>query len=397
MRVLSLFSGIGGLDVGFVEEGFNVVLAADASRAATATYNRNLEPVAQTLDLASVSPGDLPDAEVIVGGPPCQSFSLVGRRRPDDERGALVFRFLDVVEAVRPSCFVMENVPGIESSRISGRRLVDVLVERFERAGYTVAIKKLLATDYLVPQRRRRLFIMGRRNGEPVFPDPADFARSRLGVDRTAVDISAKAAIGDLGITTTKGMRASYRTPPESVLARWLRDGAIVDVSLHETPRMSRTDSRLVGVIPPGGDYADVPDELATPRILRFKETGGRTTTYGRLHPGQPAYTINTYFRRPNVGCHFHYAEPRLITPREAMRFQTLPDAWELDSTSQDQRNALIGNAVPALLGRAIAWSVRAAEARRSSAGVGPARTTRPRSGRARQGLDTPDAWPNPP
>ena len=104
----------------------------------------------------------------------------------------------------------------------------------------------------------------------------------------------------------------------------------------------------------------DVPDEIATGRIKKFKETGGRTTTYGRLHPDKPSYTINTYFRRPNVGSNFHYAQPRLITPREAMRFQSFPDHFEIQQGgAQDQRNALIGNAVPPLLARAIAWSVK--------------------------------------
>jgi DNA (cytosine-5)-methyltransferase 1 len=126
-------------------------------------------------------------------------------------------------------------------------------------------------------------------------------------------------------------------------------------------PRMSETDQRLVSHIPPGGNYMDVPDEAATGRILKFKETGGRTTTYGRLHPDEPSYTINTYFRRPNVGCNFHYGRERLITPREAMRFQSIPDRFEIQYTAQDDRNALIGNAVPPLLAQALAWSLRKA------------------------------------
>jgi DNA (cytosine-5)-methyltransferase 1 len=115
---------------------------------------------------------------------------------------------------------------------------------------------------------------------------------------------------------------------------------------------------QIVQHIPPGGNYTDIPDSISTGRVMKFKETGGRTTTYGRLHPEQPSYTINTYFRRPNVGCNFHYSEPRLITPREAMRLQSMPDHWELVFSSQDARNALIGNAVPPLMGHAIAWSV---------------------------------------
>jgi len=122
---------------------------------------------------------------------------------------------------------------------------------------------------------------------------------------------------------------------------------------------MSHTDSLIVSHIPPGGNYTDIPDEIAPGRVLKYKKTGGRTTTYGRLHPDEPAFTINTYFRRPNVGCNFHYSEPRLITPREAMRFQSIPDHFELEYSSQDERNALIGNAVPPLMARAIAWNLQ--------------------------------------
>lgn len=131
-------------------------------------------------------------------------------------------------------------------------------------------------------------------------------------------------------------------------------------VSLHELPRMSDRDKAYVSNIPPGGNYTDIPDEIATPRVLYFKETGGRTTTYGRLHPDKPSYTINTAFRRPNVGCNFHYHHERLITPREAMRFQSIPDHWDLIFSAQDERNTMIGNAVPPLLGMALQLAIEA-------------------------------------
>lgn len=358
-RFLSLFSGLGGLDLGFIQEGFELVQAYDIDTAAVASHREFFGHDAERLDLATHPAVELPDADVIVGGPPCQSFSLVGRRREDDPRGQLVFAFLRIVAAHRPTAFVMENVPGIESSRIGGRRLVELVVGRAQRLGYTVTVCKLTASDYLVPQRRRRLFLLGTMSGVIPPPDPRHFAESRFGIDPSMFDISAQAAIGDLGQPVARGERASYGTSEPSQYAKLLRARSTTSVSLHETPRMSDTDRRLVSVIPPGGNYMDVPDGLATPRIMRFKATGGRTTTYGRLHPDSPAYTINTYFRRPNVGCHFHYSAERLITAREAMRFQALPDAMDLVYSRADQRNALIGNAVPPLLARAIAMTVR--------------------------------------
>jgi DNA (cytosine-5)-methyltransferase 1 len=217
---------------------------------------------------------------------------------------------------------------------------------------------RLNAFDYLVPQLRKRLFIVGSRYG-PVSPPLSEaFSQHVLG-DGPTPRFSARDAIGDLGKTVGKGDRAPYGDDPPSAFAVLMRRKGLADVSLHEMPRMSETDRLIVAHVPPGGNYTDIPDEVATPRIVKFKATGGRTTTYGRLHPDRPSYTINTYFRRPNVGANFHYAEPRLITAREAMRFQALPDDFELSFGSQDRRNALIGNAVPSLLGRAVAWAVR--------------------------------------
>lgn len=358
LRVVSFFSGIGGLDLGFQNAGFELVYGSDVSRLAVESYFLNFRHVIQEIDILDLPPEDLPEAEVMIGGPPCQSFSLVGKRSPDDPRGALVFRYVEFIERLRPKAFVIENVPGIAASRMNNIRLTDVLLDRLTTAGYHVRLMKLLATDFLVPQRRKRFFLVGGLEFFPSEPDGANFAKAKYGVTKSAFGITARDAIGDLGECTNKGGRASYTGRP-SPFAKLMRSGQ-TSVSLHECPRMSALDRKLVEHIPPGGNYRDVPDEIATGRILKFKKTGGRTTTYGRLSPDEPAYTINTYFRRPNVGCNFHYSKPRLITPREAMRFQSIPDRFEIGSgSSQDERNALIGNAVPPLLAEAIAWQLR--------------------------------------
>lgn len=359
--VTSLFSGLGGLDLGFSWEDFEVIWANDISAAATRTYFENFGFAAVCAPLEDVASNAIPDADVVIGGPPCQSFSLVGQRRPDDPRGKLVFEFVRVVREKRPRAFVMENVPGLAASTHNGVRLPLVLTSMFEELGYHVTRLDLVASDFMVPQRRKRLLLIGCLDGNVEPPVPSEFVATTFGASVTSLDISAKAAIGDLGKCVAKGERSRYSSPPDSLLSKLMRDRDPDSVSLHECPRMSATDQRLVAHIPPGGNYRDVPDEVATGRILKFKASGGRTTTYGRLHPDLPAYTINTYFRRPNVGCHFHYAEPRLITPREAMRFQSIPDWVEVFAGSQDARNSLIGNCVPPLLAQAVAASLDSA------------------------------------
>jgi DNA (cytosine-5)-methyltransferase 1 len=373
LSTISLFAGIGGLDLGFRSEGFQVTWANEIHPNAAASYERNLCHAVAIADINALRLSDIPRADIVIGGPPCQAFSLVGKRAPDDPRGQLVFRFLDVVKAVRPNAFVMENVPGMAASRLNGVRLPSVLAEKFSRAGYAVTSMALTASDYLVPQRRTRLFLVGSLDVSVSPPDPDKYAAECHGIDKSAFDVSAKAAIGDLGPCVARGQRAPYGNSPASQFASMMRNSQLTDVSLHECPRMSSTDLRLLHHIPPGGNYKDVPDYAATPRIMRFKASGGRTTTYGRLHPQRPAYTINTYFRRPNVGANFHYAAERLITPREALRFQSFPDDFELTYGAQDERNAMIGNAVPPLLARAVAWALRTSlgEPKRTDSGAG--------------------------
>lgn len=357
--VASLFCGIGGLDLGFEWAGFDVVWASDIGKAAIDSYPHNFGRPALQADINNLPVEDIPDTDIIIGGPPCQSFSLVGQRCPDDQRGQLVYRFVDIIRAKRPRAFLMENVPGMAASKINERRLPDILTDEFKSLGYSVTAMKLDASSYLVPQKRRRIFLVGTLDSNFVMPTPAAFAQGCYGIDISNYDLSAAAAIGDLGDSVPKGKFANYRDTPPSEFAQIMRQMNLNKISLHEYPRMSETDIRLLSFIPPGGNYKDVPDEHATGRILNFKKTGGRTTTYARLHPDRPSYTINTYFRRPNVGANFHYEHPRLITAREAMRFQSIPDNFTTVHSSLDARNTLIGNAVPPILAHAVAWGLK--------------------------------------
>ncbi|MCK8119749.1 DNA cytosine methyltransferase [Pseudoalteromonas sp. 2CM37A] len=361
ITVAGLFSGCGGLDFGFSQAGYNIVWANELSEDAAFSYEKLIGHKPVVRDIWDII-DEVPAVDVIVGGPPCQSFSLVGKRIQDDPRGQLVFAYLEVIQKVMPKVFVMENVAGLTASKINGERLPEHLKKQFEELGYKVTIEKLIATDYFVPQKRKRVFLIGHRNENfnVVIPKLKDFAKI-LNDQRFTKEISVSEALDDLPSPTIKGSKKciQYKSSPHSSYSDLMRNKAGELVSLQSMPTMSEKDREFVKHIPPGGNYMNIPDSVSTTRILKFKQTGGRTTTYGRLHSEKPAYTINTYFNRPNVGANYHHSEQRLITVREAMRLQSFPDDFTPIYRSQRSLHMQIGNAVPPLMARAVAEAVK--------------------------------------
>lgn len=360
-QVAGLFVGCGGLDLGFKKAGFNIVWANEISADAAKSYKKLVGHPVVIGDIWEYL-DDIPKVDVLIGGPPCQAFSLVGKRLEDDPRATLVFAFERAIEKVMPQAFVMENVPGLMSSSIGGSRLPDYLARSFRVLGYKVELLKLIATDYFVPQRRKRVFLIGHRfkNREFELIESEGFARL-LNQPELKVPVSVSDALGDLSTPLPKGSKGklAYKTPASSPYARLMRQDSESAVSHQVMPTMSFLDREFVKYIPPGGNYMDIPDKIATKRIMSFKASGGRTTTYGRLHPDYPAYTINTYFNRPNVGANYHYREERLITVREALRLQSFPDYFSPYYSNQRSLHMQIGNAVPPLMAQAIAYSLK--------------------------------------
>ena len=144
VRMISLFSGAGGLDLGFGMAGFKPIFACDIEKAAVDTYNRNLPPVAKVLDLTKAEPRNFPDCDVIIGGPPCQAFSLTGKRDINDPRATLVFKYLEIIKEKRPLIFVIENVVGILSAKTpAGSKVIDDLKTAINSFGYQFVYKIL--------------------------------------------------------------------------------------------------------------------------------------------------------------------------------------------------------------------------------------------------------------
>ena len=359
--VAGLFVGCGGLDLGFKNAGYNLVWANEISSDAAQSYT----------DLIghSVVVGDIwehldtiPQVDILIGGPPCQAFSLVGKRIEDDPRAKLVFAFEQAVERIMPQAFVMENVPGLMASSVNGVKLHEHLASKFRELGYQVEILKLIATDFFVPQKRKRVLMLGHRIHDKSFEliNSKDFA-DLLGQPELVNPVTVRDALDDLASPLPKGSKekVQYAHSAISPYAKLMRHNNGEYVSHQVMPTMSLLDKEFVKHIPAGGNYMDIPDEISTKRIMSFKASGGRTTTYGRLHPDYPAYTINTYFNRPNVGANYHHREERLITVREALRLQSFPDHFSPYYTNQRSLHMQVGNAVPPLMAQAIAYSLK--------------------------------------
>lgn len=360
--VAGLFVGCGGLDYGFKKAGFDLVWSNELDKDAAKSYSILTGHKAIVDNIWNVIE-KVPKTDVLIGGPPCQAFSLVGKRLENDPRAQLVFAFKKVVERTNPSVFVLENVPGLMASRIDDQRLHIYLAEQFVKMGYEVSIIKLIATDFFVPQRRRRVFLIGhKKNGSSFELIGSDEYAKILGEPELVAPVSVAEALDDLASPLPKGSKGliEYKSTPHSAYSRIMRNRCENNhVSLQAMPTMSELDREFVKYIPPGGNYTHIPDSISTKRIMSFKATGGRTTTYGRLHPDMPAYTINTYFNRPNVGANYHHNEERLITVREAMRLQSFPDHFTPNFKSQRSLHMQIGNAVPPLMAQAIAESLK--------------------------------------
>lgn len=325
-RVIDLFSGAGGFTLGFVRAGFQPVFALDIDRWAISTYQANFGPHAVCSPIEAAK--RFPSAEVIIGGPPCQGFSQLGKHAKNDPRNKLWEHYFRAINQVRPLCFVMENVPQLLKAAEYAA------FERKARAlGYNVAAEILNAADYGVPQRRKRAIVVGARECNPTLPKAthANPAKSDLFSLRRAPWVSVKEAIGDLPLTP---------------------DGENWHVGRNPTPKSVDRYRH----IPEGGNRWDLPRRLMPECWIR-KVSGG-TDLFGRLWWNQPAFTIRTEFFKPEKGRYLHPQADRPLTHREAARLQTFPDDFVLNG-SRIQVAKQIGNAVPPRLAEAIARHIR--------------------------------------
>ena len=352
LRAVDLFCGAGGLSLGLANAGIEVACAVDNWSVAADTYSANFDHPTLTADIATVTAADIievggtlaaGDVDVVVGGPPCQGFSVQRIGCDRDGRNNLVLEFARLVLELRPRMFLMENVPGLLGKR--GSLLAKAFEHTLCTSGYRVRSILLNACDYGVPQSRRRVLFYGWPDGEHEFDFPAP---TRGGGDHLTV----WDAIGDLP------------SPPEDCTP-------LPGDPLHRRTRLSPLNLRRLEHIPPGGGMENLPVDLRVACHRNGADRIGHRYVYGRLAPDKPSATITARFDSFTRGKFGHPYEHRNITLREGARLQSFPDTFKFVG-HQEPVAALIGNAVPPTLATLVARQiVRTLEGRRASHGEG--------------------------
>ncbi len=362
MTSIDLFSGCGGMSLGFRMAGFRSIFATDVDENAGKTFERNfpetpfmVKDICQITkeEVDKITGGVVPD--VIIGGPPCQGFSLANKRRnriKDDPRNRLFYQFVKFIDWYSPKAFVMENVKGLLSMKKGA--VIDTIIEEFTNAGrgYNVRKKVLCASDYGVPQMRERVIIIGIRNDlniEPTFPLPIDGC------------VTVDDAISDLPIIhSSEGSEIQeYALEPQNDYQRLMRNNS-QHVYNHVAMRHTKRLIERFAAIKPGQNLLDVwethgavkrgaPNEKSQ---IKFSQNNQR------VFGDKPAPTIAASFQSNFIHPHLN----RNFTAREGARLQSFPDdfifegmrtkmSWEKGLSQYQQ----IGNAVPVLLAHHIA------------------------------------------
>lgn len=353
MNVIDLFAGCGGFSLGFAQAGFNVRTAVEIAPDIAETYRKNHADTHVIVeDVRSVDIFQKGDSDIIIGGPPCQGFSMAGARIRagfvDDPRNYLFRRYVEIVSIVRPQMFIMENVKGLCTFRNGA--ILDEIIGRFSALfpPYHVYPRLVNAQDFGIPQKRERLLLIG-----TVRPIDMDALWSETQAELTMEDphcfdrVTVKDAIGNLPPAVRKGT-VQNPVPQTDYQRRMAADNAVLynhTQSGHSTlavDRMRRVEC--------GQDASALSEQINS-------IYGG---AYGRLCWDKPAPTITTRFDTPAAGRFTHPDYDRTLTPREAARIQSFPDDY-IFCGSKTSVCKQIGNAVPPKVAYFLARLIRKA------------------------------------
>ena len=333
--VVDLFAGVGGLSYGFSRnEHYEIILANEMQKDIAKAYTIN-HPSVNMLqgDIKDLSENVLRKAignrtvDVVVGGPPCQSYSTLGKRQMD-ARANLFMEYKRVLRILHPRAFLFENVKGILS--MDGGALFEHVRKEFEDIGYSLQYKILNAVDYGVPQLRERVILVGFLDDNPFqYPEPTHG-------EGLLPYVTLQDALKDLPALSCGEKSTVYAAPPDNTFLQWVRQGGSDALTEHKAP----------AALKDGQGKDDLPEEL--------RPKSGFKNTYAKLWWEKPATTITRNFACPSSSRCIHPRDSRALTIREGARLQSFPDNYQFYG-SDCLKRLEIGNAVPPLLSVALA------------------------------------------
>jgi DNA (cytosine-5)-methyltransferase 1 len=325
--VISLFSGCGGMDLGFSQAGFDIVYANDIDESVQATYEYNIGKI-EIKDFTSVEKSALPDGDVVIAGIPCQPFSSAGKRlSTKDKRGQLFEQVMDVLVIKKPKIVIFENVRGFLSAKDEhGMIMPERIRQELHQVGYKLYYQLLNAADYEVPQNRHRVFLIGIR--EDI--DRGFYFPSKVKLPKTCLSVDS---------VISKPM------PEDEIVEHW---------------RLSPQALALLPYIPEGGSWKNIPYDQLPPRLKNIRDQMKKYRSpnfYRRFSRSEIMGTITAASTPENSGI-IHPLENRRYSVREIARFQTFPDEFKFIGTSVNNKYKMIGNAVPVKLAYHLARSI---------------------------------------
>jgi len=339
-KIIDLFSGCGGFSYGLQQPGFDAILGVDNTEIALKTFELNHNNSKTLLadlhnddtlnTIANIVEGQ--NIDVIIGGPPCQGFSLTGTRDEKDKRNTLPYKVFELAKKVKPKAIIIENVPGLTT--LYNGKAKDKIISLCDDLGYTCKYKILFAPEYGIPQIRRRVFFVALRKdiGTFDFPKPTHNKDNYIGSEDAIGDLPD--LVDDLGKENLE-----YDKKPFSEYQRNMRNGSKV-IKNHIGTKHTELVVDVISQVPEGGNHKDLPPGVGDSR--KFNEA------WTRYHSKKPSKTIDTGHRN-----HFHYKWNRVPSVRENARLQSFPDEFVFLGNKTEQYRQ-VGNAVPPLLGKVL-------------------------------------------
>ncbi|MCP4481744.1 MAG: DNA cytosine methyltransferase [bacterium] len=362
IKIIDLFSGVGGLSYGFShDDKFDIIAANEILKNMAKSYELNHPMVKMYCkDIRDFGIEDLTkdfglkegEIDLIIGGPPCQAYSTVGKRSLADSRGKLFNEYHRVLKEFKPKVFLFENVKGLLSIQ-KGCLLLEI-VSLFESLGYEVVFKILNVADYGVPQMRERVIIIGTKlKTNFKYPQPTHYIGKKnydILNEKNKRYLTLREAIGDLPLIKSGEESLIYESVPLNDFQRLMRKNAPEKLMDHNAPKNNKQLVKLMEALPDGGSPKDLP------QVMRPKS--GFANTYSRLWWDKPSATITRNLSTPSSSRCIHPKAARALTTREGARVQCFPDDYIFYGSKSD-KNLQIGNAVPTFLSNALKEAIK--------------------------------------